>query len=86
MKIIAKNNCVWVEREIEEFEKNGLLIPDSAKKKAHKGKVIAVGKLVEDKSITEGSVAIFNKTSGFEIELEGITYTVLRGMDVVGSV
>ena len=86
MKITAKNNCVWLIREPEESEKGGLLIPDAAKKKAHRGKVISVGKMVEDKSITEGAIAVFNKTSGFEIEIEGTTYVVLRGMDIIGTV
>lgn len=86
MKIVAKNNCVWVVREIPESEKNGILIPDNAKSKAHKGRVISVGKLVEDKTITEGSMVIFNKTSGFELDLEGVAYTILRGTEIVGEI
>jgi len=86
MKIIAKNNCVWLLREPEESDKGGILIPDAAKKKAHRGKVISVGKMVEDKSIHEGAIADFNKTSGFEVEIEGITYVVLRGMDIIGTI
>lgn len=86
MKITAKNNCVWVVREISESEKNGILIPDSAKKKAHRGRVISVGKLVEDKSIVEGITAVFNQTSGFELELDGTTYTILRGTEIVGEI
>jgi co-chaperonin GroES (HSP10) len=86
MKIKAKNDCVWVIREIPESEKGGLLIPDSAKKKAHRGTVISVGKLVADKSVLENTVVIFNQTSGFELELEGTVYTILRGTEIVGEI
>lgn len=86
MKIQAKNNCVWVVRDIPESEKGGIMIPDSAKKKAHKGKVISVGKLIEDKSITEGCTVVFNQTSGFPLELDGIEYTILRGTEIVGEI
>jgi co-chaperonin GroES (HSP10) len=85
MSIKAKNNCVWVIREIPDSEIGGIYIPDTAKKKAHKGKVISVGKLVEDKSIAEGMTVVFNQTSGFEIELDNITYVVLRGNEIVGE-
>ena len=86
MKIQAKNDCVWVIREESESEKSGIYIPDNAKKKAHKGKVISVGKLTTDKTIKEGITAVFNQSSGFELELEGITYTILRGNDIVGEI
>ena len=86
MSIQAKNNCVWVIRDVPESEKGGILIPDSAKKKAHIGKVISVGKLTEDKSIKVGSSVVFNKTSGFELEVDGITYVVLRGTEIVGEI
>ena len=59
MKITATNNCVWVIREVSESEKSGLMIPDSAKVKAHRGKIITVGKLVTDKTII-----IRNRRSG----------------------
>ncbi len=86
MKIVAKNNCVWVIREESESEKSGIYIPDSAKKKAHRGRVVAVGKLIEDKTIVEGITAVFNQSSGFELDLEGVTYTILRGNEIVGEI
>jgi len=86
MKIKATNNSVWVVRELSATEVSGILIPDSAKKKAHKGKIITVGKLVADKSIAVDGTAIFNQTSGFELELDGTTYVVLRDNDIVGTI
>ena len=86
MKIKAKNDCVLVIREIPEAEKSGIAIPDSAKKKAHIGTVATVGSRVEDKSIKEGIKVAFNKTSGFELELDEVVYTVLRGHEIVCEV
>lgn len=84
MKIKATNNCVWVIREIPPTEVSGIYIPDNAKKKAHRGKVITVGKAVHDKGIVVDSTAVFNQTSGFELELDGTTYVILRDTEIVG--
>lgn len=86
MTIKASNNYVWVCREISASEKSGIIIPDSAKKIPHKGKIITVGKLVSDKTISEGRIAVFNKSAGFEIDEEGITYTILQQIDIVATI
>jgi co-chaperonin GroES (HSP10) len=86
MKVQATNNCIWVIRDEAESQKGGLIIPDIAKKKTHQGKIQSVGKLVQDKSIKTDNTAIFNQTSGFEIDFNGITYTILRDTDVIGVI
>lgn len=85
MKIKASNDCVWVIRDMPPEENNGIAIPDSAKPKVHKGKIITVGKLVSDETIKEGRIAIFNKSAGFEIPEDGVEYTILRQIDIVGT-
>jgi chaperonin GroES len=85
MTIKATNNNCWVVRDIPESEKNGIFIPDAAKPKVHRGKIITVGKLVSDDTIKPGRVAIFNKSSGFEIPEEGIEYTILRQDEIIGT-
>lgn len=85
MKIKASNDCIWVTRESPPTESGGVGIPDSAKPKVHRGKIITVGKLVSDDSIKEGRTAIFNKSAGFEIPEEGVEYTILRQIDIVGT-
>lgn len=85
MTIKATNDIIWVVREVTASEKSGILIPDSAKKSAHKGKIITVGELVTDKSISEGRIAVFNKSAGFPLEEEGIEYTILHQIDIVGT-
>jgi chaperonin GroES len=85
MKIKASNDKVWVLRKEVEKEKGGIAIPGSAQKKPHKGDILTVGKLVSDDTIKEGKVAIFNKSSGTEIEEAGIVYTVLSQIDILGT-
>lgn len=85
MTIKASNDCIWVVREPQPSEVSGIAIPDSAKPKVHKGKIITVGELVSDKTIKEQRIAIFNKSAGFEITEDGIEYTILHQIDVVGT-
>lgn len=85
MTIKASNDCVWILRQESDTKKGGIMIPDSAKKSAHKGTIITVGELVSDKSIKKDRIAIFNKSSGFAIEEEGVEYTILRQIDIVGT-
>lgn len=85
MTIKATNDCVWVIRDEETTEQKGIHIPDSAKPKVHKGVIVSVGELVTDKTIAECRVAIFNKSSGFQITEDDIEYTILRQLDVVGT-
>ena len=84
MTIIAANDILWVRRQESESEIDGITIPDSAKKPLHKGEIVTVGELVSDPSSKKYNVAIFNKSAGFEIEEDGITYLILRQMDIVG--
>jgi co-chaperonin GroES (HSP10) len=83
--IRASNDNVWVIREVPPSEQGGVAIPDSAKPKVHRGKIITVGKLVSDDTISEGRIAIFNKSAGVEIPEGGIEYTILKQIDVVGT-
>lgn len=85
MTIKASNDCVWVVKQDADTHTGGIQLPDSAKPKVHKGKIITVGKLVSDNTIKEGRLAIFNKSAGFEIEEEGIEYTILHQIDIVGT-
>lgn len=85
MTIKATNDCVWVIRDVPATEHGGIQIPDSAKPKVHRGKIITVGKLVSDETIKAGRIAIFNRSAGFEITEEGIEYTILRQLDIVGT-
>ena len=59
----------------EEKTAGGIIIPDTAKEKPQKGKVIAVGTGKKDEPITVkvGDSVLYGKYSGTEISIEGKT-------------
>lgn len=69
----------------EEVTASGIIIPDSAKEKPLKGKVLAVGTGTKDEEmiLKEGDVVLFGKYAGSEIELEGVKYLMMRQSDVM---
>ncbi|MBU0456364.1 MAG: co-chaperone GroES [Pseudomonadota bacterium] len=84
---------VLVKREEEEVSSGGIVIPDSAKEKPSKGKVIAVGpgKLLDDGRVIPvdvkvGDLVLFGKYSGTEVKLDGKELVVLREEDIMGVI
>ncbi|HEX4923256.1 MAG TPA: co-chaperone GroES [Bdellovibrionales bacterium] len=80
-------------RRMSEEEKTagGLFIPDTAKEKPQKGKVVAVGKgrVTEDGKtlpleVREGDSVLFSKYAGTELKLDGQEYLMIREEDVLG--
>lgn len=79
--------------EAEETTPGGIVLPDTAKEKPQRGKVLAIGpgRLMDNGKRTEMSVAvgdevIFGKYSGTDIELEGKELKILRESDVLAKV
>ncbi len=77
--------------DAEEKTASGILLPDSAKEKPTKGKVISVGpgKLDDNGKRMEiglkaNDTVYYGKYSGTEIEVEGTKYVILRESDVLG--
>lgn len=70
----------------EEKTASGIIIPDTAKEKPLKGKVIAVGPGKEDEKMTvkKGDTVLYGQYSGTEIKLEGKTYLIMRESDIYG--
>ncbi len=60
----------------------GIIIPDNAKEKPSKGKVLAIGSDVEEISVDD--TVVFGKYAGTELALEGTEYLVLEVSDVLG--
>ena len=60
----------------EEVTMSGIIIPDSAKEKPLKGKVLAVGNGTKDEpmQLKAGDNVLYGKYAGTEIELEGTKY------------
>src|SRR4051794_27212699 len=77
--------------EAEEKTKSGILLPDAAKEKPTRGKVISAGpgKLGDNGkplalSVKEGDTVYYGKYSGTEVEVEGEKFVILRETDILG--
>jgi chaperonin GroES len=73
----------------EETTKGGIIIPDTAKEKPQRGKIIAVGagRIADDGKVTPLSVKVgdeilYGKYSGTELSLEGKDYLIMRESDI----
>jgi len=76
--------------EEEPKTKGGIVLPDTAKEKPQKGKVIAVGtgRVLENGQkvpleVKEGDIVVFAKYGGTEIEIEGEEYVILSERDLL---
>ena len=72
----------------EEVTMSGIIIPDSAKEKPLKGKVLAVGHGTKDEEMVlkEGDTVLYGKYAGQEIEVAGVKYLMMRQSDVLAIV
>ena len=68
----------------EEVTMSGIIIPDSAKEKPLRGKVLAVGSGTKDEPmiLKEGDEVLYGKYAGTEIEIEGEKFLIMRQNDV----
>ena len=76
--------------EEEPKTKGGIVLPDTAKEKPQKGKVIAVGtgRVLENGQrvpleAKEGDIVVFAKYGGTEIEIDGEEYVILSERDLL---
>ena len=80
--------------EEEETTASGIVLPDTAKEKPQKGKVIAVGDGNWDEDgekripldVAEGDEVLYSKYGGTEVTVEGDELLVLRESDVLAKV
>ncbi len=70
----------------EQTTASGIIIPDSAKEKPLKGKVIAAGSGKTDEPVTVkvGDEVLYGQYSGTEIKLDGKTFLIMRESDIYG--
>jgi chaperonin GroES len=68
----------------EEKTASGLIIPDTAKEKPMKGKIVAVGNGKKDEPITVkvGDTVLYGKYAGTEISVDGKDYLIMRESDI----
>ena len=94
MKIRPLDDRVVVEPvEAEQTTAGGIVLPDSAKEKPQRGKVVAVGpgRLLDsgqrgELSVTVGDEVIYGKYGGTDIEVNGDEVKILRESDILAKV
>ena len=79
--------------EEEEVTSSGIVLPDTAKEKPQRGRVLAVGPGPRDEDgeyiqmdLAEGDEVIFSKYGGTEVKLAGDEVLILRESDVLAKV
>lgn len=74
--------------EAETTTASGIIIPDNAKEKPQKGKVIAIGNGTKDEPITvkKGETVLYGKYAGTELKLDGKDYLIMRESDILAIV
>ena len=77
--------------EAETKTASGIVLPDSAKEKPTKGKVIAAGPgRFDDKGkhmelgVRTGDTVFYGKYSGTDVEVDGEKFVILREADILG--
>ena len=72
----------------EEKTSSGIIIPDTAKEKPQKGKIVAIGNGTKDEKITVkvGEIVLYGKYSGTEINIDGTDYLIMKESDIFGIV
>jgi len=94
MAVRPLGDRILVKREEEEEKtKGGIIIPDAAKEKPARGKVVAVGKgrvtesgKVEPLDVKKGDIVLFSKYGGTEITIEGTEHLIMREEDILAIV
>jgi chaperonin GroES len=94
MHVRPLHDRILVQR-LEEGEQQvgGIIIPDSAREKPQRGKVIAVGNgKINDEGervtldVKTGDTILFGKYSGQEIKLDGVEYLIMKEDEVLAAI
>jgi chaperonin GroES len=94
LKVRPLDDRVVVEPlEAEEKTAGGILLPDTAKQKPQRGRVLAVGpgKMRDNGernvlAVAKGDEVIYGKYSGSDIEVNGKEIKILRESDILAKV
>ena len=94
LKIRPLDDRVVVEPlEAEDKSAGGILLPDTAKQKPQRGRVVAVGpgKMQDNGqraalSVAKGDEVIYGRYSGSDIEVDGREIKIMRESDILAKV
>ncbi len=87
------DRVVVKQSEAETKTASGIVLPDSAKEKPTRGKVVSVGPgKLDDKgrrmelSVRTGDEVWYGKYSGTDVEIDGEKFVILRESDILGVI
>jgi len=94
MKLVPLDDRIVIKQsEAEEKTSGGIILPDTAKEKPQRGKIIAVGpgKMTEkgkrcEMSVKKGDEVIYAKYLGNEVQIDGEKYVILHENDILGVI
>jgi chaperonin GroES len=94
MKIRPLSDKVLVERvEAEAKTAGGIVLPDTAKERPQRGKVVAVGegRVLEDGTrravqVKKNDLVLFTSYAGTEIKVEGKEYLIMDESDIMAVI
>jgi chaperonin GroES len=94
MKLVPLDDRVVIKQsEAEEKSAGGIILPDAAKEKPQRGKVVAVGpgKMNDDGkrskvSVKKNDEVIYAKYLGNDVEIDGVKYVIVRENDILGVI
>ncbi|MBN1817870.1 MAG: co-chaperone GroES, partial [Sedimentisphaerales bacterium] len=80
-------------QEAEQTTAGGIVLPDSAKEKPQRGKIVSIGngRLLDDGSRSEmqlkkGDLVLFTSYAGTEVKIDGKEYLIMDESDVMAII
>jgi len=94
MKIRPLADKVLVQRvEAETTTAGGIVLPDSAKEKPQRGKIVSVGDgvtledgTVRKLQVKKGDVVLFTSYAGTEVKVSGKEYLIMSESDIIAVI
>jgi chaperonin GroES len=85
-RILVKRN-----EETDQKSVGGIIIPDTAKEKPQRGRVVAVGEGKRDENgkrialdVKVGDEVLFGKYAGSEVKIDGEEFLIMHESDILG--
>ena len=88
MNIKPLADRVLVQPAPAEEKVGGIIIPDTAKEKPQRGKIVAAGDGTKDDPMVlkDGDTVLYGKYAGTELEVEVEKYLIMRQSDVLAVI
>ncbi len=78
--------------DAEEMTAGGIVLPDAAREKQQKGKIVATGPgmMLDDgnraePSVKKGDIVLFGKYAGTDVNVDDVEYTIMRESDILAK-